>query len=139
MCAFSRLFRGTRRLTVLAASLLLSGGCVIPGINDVTAGGGTDEGVETELFIAPERLAPLAEEDVPSGFIGLAWTPVPGATEYDLFFGVDPNPPLVATVVAPGHDLIDLPECTTHYWRVVARNETQALSSPTWKFKTACP
>jgi hypothetical protein len=52
---------------------------------------------------------------------------------------VDPNPPLVASLVSQSHDLIDLPACTTHYWRVVARNETQALSSPTWKFKTVCP
>jgi hypothetical protein len=139
MCAPSRSFQGTRTLTVLTASLLLSGGCLIPGINDATSGGGTEEAAQTEIFIAPERLAPLADENVPSGFIGLAWTAVPGATEYDLFFGVDPNPPLVATVTAPGHDLIDLPVCTTHYWRVVARNETQALSSPTWKFKTVCP
>ncbi len=139
MCALDSLFRGTRTLTVLTASLLLSGGCLIPGINDATGNGGTDGAAETEIFIAPQRLAPLAEENVPSGFIGLAWTAVPGATEYDVFFGVDPNPPLVATVIAAGHDLIDLPECTTHYWRVVARNETQVLSSPTWKFKTVCP
>jgi hypothetical protein len=136
MYALSRLFRGTQTLTVLSALLLLSGGCLIPGVNDATDNGATDEAA---IFVAPARLAPLAEEDVPNGFVGLAWTPVPGATEYDVFFGVDPNPPLVATVTAPGHDLIDLPACTTHYWRVVVRSETQSLSSPTWTFKTICP
>jgi hypothetical protein len=136
MYARSRLFRGARTLAVVTVSLL-GGGCVIPGINDVTTGGDTDE--QSEIFIAPTRLSPLAEEDVPNGFIGLAWAAVPGATEYDVFFGVDPNPPLVASVTAPGYDLIDLPTCATHYWRVVARNDTQALSSPTWQFKTVCP
>ena len=139
MCSLGRLFGGTRTLTVLTASLLVSGGCLIPGVNDATDDGATDVDARTEIFIAPERLAPRAEEGVPSQFVGLAWTPVPGATEYDLFFGVDPNPPLVATVTTTSLDLIDLPACTTHYWRIVARNETQFLSSPTWKFKTVCP
>jgi hypothetical protein len=138
MYARGRLFRGTWTLTVFIASLLLSGGCLIPGVNDTTDEGGT-ETAQSGIFLAPQRLAPLSEEDVPAQFVSLAWTTVPGATEYDLFFGPDSNPPLVATVTAATQDLIDLPTCTTHYWRVVARNETQSLSSPTWKFKTGCP
>ena len=63
----------------------------------------------------------------------------PGRMEYDLYFGVDPNPPLVASLAQTSQDMIDLPVCTTHYWRVVARNDTQSISSPTWKFKTRCP
>jgi len=138
MYALNRLFKGTRVLTVLAASLALGGGCIIPGINDATDEG-TIDAARTEVFVAPQRLAPLAEENLPSGFLGLAWTAVPGATEYDVYFGVDSNPPLAASVTQTSLDMIDLPVCTTHYWRVVARSDTQSISSPTWKFKTLCP
>lgn len=139
MYARTRRSQSIRVLFALAGSLALGGGCIIPGINDATDDGTTDQAARTEVFVAPQRLAPLAEENLPSAFVGLAWTAVPGAMEYDLYFGVDPNPPLVASLAQTSQDMIDLPVCTTHYWRVVARNDTQSISSPTWKFKTRCP
>jgi hypothetical protein len=126
-------------LTLIAAALAVGGGCIIPGINDGADEGALDGAARTDVSQAARRLAPLADDGLPSGFLSLAWTSVPGATQYDVYFGVDPNPPLVASVTVTSLDLIDLPDCATHYWRVVARSDTQAVSSPTWTFKTRCP
>lgn len=60
------------------------------------------------------------------------------ALEYDVYFGIDANPPLVATGVstatyAPGQLLVS----TTYRWRIVARDPRGLeTSGPVWAFTT---
>lgn len=139
MHAITRRFTDVRLLAGAAAVLTLLGGCIIPGVNDATDEGGTDTAARAALIVAPQRIAPLAEKNLPSGVLGLTWSAVPGATEYDIYFGLDSNPPLLTTVTSTSYTVYSLPTCQTHYWRIVARSDTQSISSTTWKFETRCP
>lgn len=69
----------------------------------------------------------------------IAWNPVGGATNYDVYFGTAANPPLVSsnqggTTYTVGPCL--LPN-TTYYWKVIAKNANgSATGCSTWKFTT---
>lgn len=69
----------------------------------------------------------------------IAWNVVGGATSYDVYFGTDSNPPLVAsnqtgTTYTVGPCL--LPN-TIYYWKVIAKNANgSATGCSTWKFTT---
>jgi hypothetical protein len=139
MYALMRRFADVRLVAAAAMMLGLAAGCIIPGVNDATDEGGTDTAGRAQLLIAPQRIAPVAEKDLPTAVLGLTWSAVTGATQYDVYFGADPNPPLLASVTTTSYNLFRLPECETQYWRVVARTGTQSISSPTWKFQTRCP
>jgi len=139
MHAVSGVFKDPRTFAWLAAALVLSGGCVIPGLNDIADNAAADAVAGEQTLLAPQRISPLADENLPNVLVGLAWSNVPGASEYDVYFGLDPNPPLLVTVTGTNYEVRDLPVCTVHYWRVVARSDTQSVSSPTWTFKTRCP
>lgn len=88
---------------------------------------------------APRRIAPMMVEDVNATVVQLTWSAVPGATSYTVHFGVDTNPPEIADTTATSYVVRELPACTTHYWRVVATNGDEFVSSVTWTFKTRCP
>jgi len=73
----------------------------------------------------------------------LTWTLGANTTTYDLYLGPDPaNLPLVASNVTSvnGVNTYTVPgllaDSASHYWKVIAKNGTQAESSPIWKFKT---
>jgi hypothetical protein len=119
----------TRTGGVAAATLLALGGCV-------TAVDDPNGIVELK---APLRLAPLPGQEVSYVLARLTWTDTAGATEYEVYLGTDPNPPLFANSLSNGINIRDLPRCTVHYWRVVALNGDEALiSTPTWQFTTFC-
>lgn len=139
MYAYLRRWADVRMLTAAIMTLALAGGCIIPGINDGSDEGDANTAARAQLLVAPQRIAPLADKDLPTAVLGLTWSAVTGATEYDVYFGSDPNPPLLATVTTTSYNLFRLSECSTQYWRIVARNGTQSISSPTWKFETRCP
>jgi hypothetical protein len=65
----------------------------------------------------------------------LAWS-CSGATSYDVYLGLDPNPTSYRTVTSPSLVLDRMSAGTTYYWRVVARNSAGLRSSPTWSFTT---
>jgi YD repeat-containing protein len=75
----------------------------------------------------------------------LSWTggdPDPGDTvTYDVYFGTSASPPLVSigqtgTTYDPG----TLSYTTRHYWKIVARDNHEALTSgPLWDFSTQAP
>lgn len=89
---------------------------------------------------APVLFAPSANaENVSASLVLFSWSRVPGAVEYELYAGPDSNPPLIVTTDQTTYQLVDLPTCTAHYWRVVAVGETERTSSPVWRFTTRCP
>ncbi len=137
MHAMSRLPSGLNTLVILATTVALTGGCIIPGLGGVAGNAGNN--AAGDILVAPQRVNPLSEDGLPTTLVSLAWSTVPGATIYDVYFGLDPNPPLVTSVSDSTYTVRDLPACTLHYWRIVARNDTQSISSPTWKFTTRCP
>ncbi len=60
-------------------------------------------------------------------------------SEYDLYLGTTPNPPLVAAGLSFANYVPDPPlaPLTTHYWRVVARDDGGLETpGPTWVFTT---
>lgn len=113
-------------------------GCTFVPTEQVTAGAGTGQTARTTLT-APRRVTPTRTEGVATTFLHLTWTAVPGASAYEVHLGPDTNPPLIASVSTTSLLVRDLPECTIHYWRIVALNDEDAVSSVTWKFETRCP
>lgn len=127
---------GTRRLSAcILAVAVLCGGCpplLAPGPDD------TGDVGRSASRIAPRRIAPSRDDNLPTATLTLSWTAVPNASSYSVFFGIDPNPPLMARVTNTSITVRDLPACTTHYWRVVAESDDGDISSATWGFRTRC-
>jgi hypothetical protein len=73
-------------------------------------------------------------------FIGhLSWNPVPGATGYDVYFGVNGTSPLVKigdNVSAPMLALPGMDPLTVYYWQVVAHTPSGDIPGPVQWFKT---
>lgn len=70
----------------------------------------------------------------------LSWTPSATATAYKVYFGTDPNPPLVGTQGGTSYDPGVLNSNATYYWKVNPANSSGSSSCPVWRFTTAeCP
>jgi hypothetical protein len=68
------------------------------------------------------------------------WSPVPGATQYQVYFGDNSsNLALYATVFAPAvtEAFYNLRSGTTYYWKVVALTGSSSASSAVWSFTTS--
>jgi phosphatidylserine/phosphatidylglycerophosphate/cardiolipin synthase-like enzyme/regulation of enolase protein 1 (concanavalin A-like superfamily) len=110
---------------------------------------------ETAWFVPQPPDRPV-NKSIANGAVGvsttgqkLTWYPGPWAHLYDVYFGVDPNPPLLAGNVNLGDPsesptatksftLPTLQAGTTYYWRIVSK--TMALrtaNGPLWSFTTA--
>lgn len=113
---------------------LLMGGC--PPLTTPADGDTNQTG--KSLSIAPRRIAPSSDENLPTATLVLSWTAVPGASAYSVFFGVDSNPPFMVRVTNTSITVRDLPDCAPHFWRVVAESGDASVSSPTWTFTTRC-
>jgi hypothetical protein len=124
--------------TPLLAAGLFAAGCLM---DDQMMQQANDDQTarRTAFVIAPRPSSPRPQqEDVLTSTL-LSWTPVPGATKYEIHLGVDTRPPLLVTVFRTNYLVRDLPECTVHYWRIVAMNdEGETISSPTETFTTRC-
>ena len=70
------------------------------------------------------------------GYIVLSWTPSATATAYDVYFGTNPNPPLVSTQGGTSYDPGLLTSNTTYYWKVNPANANGLSSCPVWSFTT---
>ena len=73
-------------------------------------------------------------------FIGhLSWDAVPGATGYDVYFGVNGTSPLAKigdNVSTPMLALPDMDPLTVYYWQVVAHTPSGDIPGPVQWFKT---
>jgi hypothetical protein len=118
-------------------TLLAAGGCLL-GVAEGGDGTGSGDQPPLDGFDAPSRLSPRIQDDVMPNLVYLSWTNVADADHYEVYVGPDTNPPLVATVTVNNHVMRDLPECTEHYWRVVAVRGDSRISSAVWIFKTRC-
>ena len=71
----------------------------------------------------------------------LVWDPSAGADSYDVYFGTDPNPPLLGT--QSGTSLtVTVADHTSYFWRVAAKNscaQTPAPASGVWAFSVGEP
>lgn len=73
------------------------------------------------------------ESPVRGGTQALGWSGSSGATSYELHFGSEPDPALLATTASPGAQ-VDLASGSTGYWRVIAGNSCGRLASgPAWQ------
>ncbi|MBI4902307.1 MAG: hypothetical protein HY820_01650 [Acidobacteria bacterium] len=66
----------------------------------------------------------------------LAWSTVPGATSYDVYFGAVNPPAMVANTSALTY-APSLAAATTYYWKIVAKNISGSSTSAVWSFTTA--
>jgi Matrixin len=76
----------------------------------------------------------------------LRWYAVPGATNYDVYFGTSSKPPKIGTVTPPAgvstafpgtlYKAVTWKSRKTYYWKVVAKNSGGSATSATWKFTT---
>ena len=98
----------------------------------------------------PPVYASPADGAVGAGTTGarLTWYGGPWAHNYDIYFGVDPDPPLLAANVSLGPStttsqrqslmLPALASSTTYYWRIVSRTiANRSRSGPVWRFTTS--
>ncbi len=73
----------------------------------------------------------------------VSWSPAPGATSYNVYFGTDPNPDNNSAVSVPSGTSYDPPGelvmNTTYYWKVVAVNAYGSTASSVWDFTTEIP
>jgi hypothetical protein len=66
----------------------------------------------------------------------LAWTPMPGATQHDVYFGTSSSPPLAGTTDGSTWTLARLQYGTTYHWKVVAHVGSATFESALWSFTT---
>jgi hypothetical protein len=88
---------------------------------------------------APILQQPADGQVAPSVDLKLKWTiPSPnGHAVFDVYFGTDPQPPLVwKDITETELTLSTLPRGITYYWFVVAHNISGATPSATWSFIT---
>lgn len=121
---------------LVSATTLVNLGCLGLSSKDAPP----DTSGSTNESIAPRRINPLDDENVSANILQLTWTPTAGAVSYEIHLGTDTNPPVLASTSATTYTVRDLPACSDQYWRIVATlGDDSVVSSPTWKFKTACP
>ena len=87
-----------------------------------------------EMPSAPRPADAATEQSITAS---LSWTGG-GAVAYDIYFGTEADPPLVASSVAnPAYQVSAMEFETTYHWRVVARDELGIeTSGPVWSFLT---
>ncbi len=66
----------------------------------------------------------------------LAWSPMAGATQYDVYFGSNGSPPLAGTTDGFAWTLDRLEYGTTYYWKIVAHSGAGTFEGPVWSFTT---
>jgi hypothetical protein len=70
----------------------------------------------------------------------MSWTPGPTAMFHDVYFGTDPNPPLVASrqMFAMYYHLAGLEPGKTYYWKVdeIEADGTTTYEGPVWSFSS---
>jgi hypothetical protein len=111
--------------------------------------------LETEPFqpLPPDRpvnRAPLHGAVVPETSVTLRWNAGIWAHLYDVYFGTEPDPPLLAAGLELGpstssssssdrrYDVSQLQPGTTYYWRIVAKTMAmQTAAGPIFSFTTA--
>lgn len=96
----------------------------------------------TSVPLAPTLLYPANGEEVYTN-AQLRWQPTFGAGDpvsYDLYFGTNPNPPLLQANLTDTSYYPTLQGDTTYYWKVVANNAIgSSPPSPVWTFSTTPP
>jgi hypothetical protein len=95
----------------------------------------------------PSYVSPLNLTAGQASSVTLTWDGGTWAHLYDIYFGTDSNPPLMASDVELGSPLAGRRETftvtnllpgTTYYWRIVGKTWAQlARSGPTWSFGTS--
>jgi regulation of enolase protein 1 (concanavalin A-like superfamily) len=103
--------------------------------------------IANDTTIVPQRtLAAVSAPSRPApahATIGIGQRPTltwsaPGATRYDVRFGVTNPPPAAATGLKSARFApAALADGTTYYWQVIARNGAEATTGPVWSFATA--
>ncbi len=114
--------------------------------------GGSTDTESYSLTVAPTNMPPEVPKDpsptdkaVKSSTLGiLTWTcvdPDRDSLKYDIYFGVDPNPPKVASDQSGAlYECLPLEYSTQYYWKVVARDPyAHEVSSQVWSFTTNTP
>ena len=96
---------------------------------------------------APESISPANGASGQSEPLSLSWEGGYWAHKYDVYFGSNPNPPLIASNVTTGsieNGVVEtylLPAMfpgTTYYWRIVGKTMANLTANgPTWSFTTA--
>lgn len=74
--------------------------------------------------------------------VQVCWASVPGATDYEVYFGTDPSPDQSESkgpYPGPCYDPGPLPPSTTYYWQIDPRNPCGSSHGPVWQFTTAAP
>src|SRR5579863_263851 len=66
----------------------------------------------------------------------LVWSAVPGASSYDVFFGVFSNPSLVTNTVSTSYSPGTLKSNSTYFWQIVAKTSGGSAPSPIFSFST---
>lgn len=75
------------------------------------------------------------------GWVGcIIW----GFEQWDVYFGTESNPPLVATLTGfdffyQRYNVGPLTHTTTYYWRIGGLRDGRPIESPVWSFTTAAP
>lgn len=96
----------------------------------------------------PQNLSPAnGATGQPTNNVTLSWEGGPYAHKFDLYFGTDPTPPLIASDQFIGRVDNGVPETytlpplqpgTKYYWRIVGKTmANQTASGPTWNFTTS--
>jgi hypothetical protein len=69
----------------------------------------------------------------------LVWNASDSAASYDVYFGTQSTPPLLANTTGTSYAPGTLTSSATYYWRIVAKNNVGTASSATWSFTTGVP
>ncbi len=97
------------------------------------------------LIRNPEPMLMPSNPNPADGTVGvtaplLTWTPGPTAMFHNVYFGTDPNPPLVASkqMFAMFYYLQGLQPGTTYYWKVdeIEADGVTMYAGPVWKFSS---
>jgi predicted outer membrane repeat protein len=90
---------------------------------------------------APQIPGQATGPDPPDGAVGidprsLSWTPGPGATSHDVYFGTANPPEFQINRIEPTFYPRALPEETMHYWRIDEVSQGKTTTGAVWSFTT---
>jgi PGF-pre-PGF domain-containing protein/PGF-CTERM protein len=89
--------------------------------------------------LVPGQPTPEPETDGLAPSLSLSWSAADssnGPVDYEVYLGPSPEPTLYGTSSDSSLSVSGLEQGTTYYWRVIADDGSQRVSSPTWTFTT---
>ncbi len=143
-CARSDVLNGGSSYPAITVTVNVATDAASPVTNQASVTGGGSAGASASDVTTIETVLPPGVVSVVSPSVlatgvpvngSLTWAPSPGATSYNVYFGISASP-LVATTSGTSYTPPTMKNNTTYFWSVTAINAAGSMSSAVFSFTT---